>query len=82
LIRGGIGSGYPLTAHWYNQPHGPPAPPARPRRSGIPADFTLRFRARRELESSLAAPGYQVLEVREARDSPGHEFVFVAQRTA
>jgi SAM-dependent methyltransferase len=48
----------------------------------ITSDSTLRFRGREELESSLAAQGYQVLEVREAPDRPGHEFVFITQRTA
>lgn len=48
----------------------------------ITSDSTLRFRSREELESSLAAQGYQVLQVREAPDRPGHEFVFITQRTA
>ncbi|HTZ29012.1 MAG TPA: class I SAM-dependent methyltransferase [Streptosporangiaceae bacterium] len=47
----------------------------------IASDSTLRFRGREELESSLAAQGYEVLEVRQARDRPGHEFVFITQRT-
>ena len=47
----------------------------------ITSDSTLRFRRRDELESSLAAQGYQVLEVREAPDRPDHEFVFITQRT-
>jgi SAM-dependent methyltransferase len=48
----------------------------------ITSDSTLRFRGREELESSLATHGYQVLDVREAADRPGHEFVFITQRTA
>jgi SAM-dependent methyltransferase len=48
----------------------------------ITSDSTLRFRGREELESSLAAHGYQVLDVREAPDRPGHEFVFITQRGA
>ena len=48
----------------------------------ITSDSTLRFRGRRELESSLAARGFRVLEVREAPDRPGHELVFITQRTA
>jgi SAM-dependent methyltransferase len=48
----------------------------------ITSDSTLRFRGRGEVESSLAARGYQVLEVREAPDRLGHEFVFITQRTA
>jgi hypothetical protein len=47
----------------------------------ITSDSTLRFRSREELEASLAAQGYQVLDVREAPDRPGHEFVFITQRT-
>ena len=46
----------------------------------ITSDSTLRFRGREELESSLAAEGFQVLDVRQAPDRPGHEFVFVTQR--
>jgi SAM-dependent methyltransferase len=48
----------------------------------ITSDSTLRFRDRDELESSLATQGYEVLEVRQAPDRPGHEFVFITQRTA
>ena len=47
----------------------------------INSDSTLRFRGLRELEESLADQDYRVLEVREAPDRPGREFVFVAQRT-
>jgi SAM-dependent methyltransferase len=47
----------------------------------ITSDSTLRFRSREELEASLATHGYQVLDVREAPDRPGHEFVFITQRT-
>jgi SAM-dependent methyltransferase len=45
----------------------------------ITSDSTLRFRARAELESSLAAQDYRVLDVRDAPDRPGREFVFIAQ---
>ena len=47
----------------------------------ITSDSTLRFRGRHELESSLADQGYRVLEVREAPDRPGREFVFIAERS-
>ena len=47
----------------------------------VTSDSTLRFRGRDEVEASLAARGYQVLEVRDAPDRPGREFVFIAQRT-
>jgi SAM-dependent methyltransferase len=48
----------------------------------ITSDSTLRFRGRDELESSLAARGYRVLDVRDAPDRPGREFVFITERTA
>ena len=48
----------------------------------ITSDSTVRFRSRQELESSLAAEGYRVLDVREAPDRPGREFVFITERTA
>jgi SAM-dependent methyltransferase len=47
----------------------------------VTSDSTLRFRGRDEVESSLVANGYRVLEVREAPDRPGREFVFVSERT-
>lgn len=47
----------------------------------LTSDSTLRFRSRDEVESSLAAQGYRVLDVREAPDRPGREFVFIAERT-
>ena len=47
----------------------------------ITSDSTLRFRSREDLESSLAAQGYRVLDMREAPDRPGHEFVFITERT-
>lgn len=49
--------------------------------STVTSDSTLRFRGRDEVESSLAAHGYRVLDVREAPDRPGREFVFVVERT-
>jgi SAM-dependent methyltransferase len=47
----------------------------------ITSDSTLRFRSREEVGSSLAANGYRVVEVRDAPDRPGREFVFIARRT-
>ncbi len=47
----------------------------------ITSDSTLRFRERDEVESSLAAQGYRVLDVRDAPDRPGREFVFITERT-
>ena len=46
----------------------------------VTSDSTLRFRSRDELESSLLTAGYRVLDVREAPDRPGREFVFIAER--
>ncbi|WP_022881346.1 class I SAM-dependent methyltransferase [Gryllotalpicola ginsengisoli] len=40
---------------------------------------TLRWRTREELEASLAAAGFEVLEVRDAPDRPGREYVFIAR---
>jgi SAM-dependent methyltransferase len=48
----------------------------------ITSTSTLRFRSRQEVEASLAACGYRVLDVREAPDRPGREFVFIAERTS
>lgn len=48
----------------------------------VTSDSTLRFRDRDEVETSLVAGGYRVLDVREAPDRPGREFVFIAQRAA
>jgi SAM-dependent methyltransferase len=45
----------------------------------LSSDSTLRFRGRDELEESLAAEGYRALEVRDAPDRPGREFVFITQ---
>jgi ubiquinone/menaquinone biosynthesis C-methylase UbiE len=47
----------------------------------ITSDSTRRFRERGEIEASLTASGYRVLEVREAPDRPGREYVFIAERT-
>jgi hypothetical protein len=47
----------------------------------VTSDSTLRFRDRDEVESSLLAHGYAVLDVREAPDRPRREFVFVTERT-
>ncbi|WP_166355624.1 class I SAM-dependent methyltransferase [Phytoactinopolyspora limicola] len=47
----------------------------------VSSDSTLRFRRRTEVESTLAAAGFRVLDVRDALDRPGREYVFVARRT-
>jgi SAM-dependent methyltransferase len=46
----------------------------------VTSDSTLRFRGRDEVESSLVTCGYRVLDVRQAPDRPGREFVFIAER--
>lgn len=40
---------------------------------------TLRFRNRDELDHSLAEAGFEVLEVRDAPDRPGREWVFITR---
>jgi SAM-dependent methyltransferase len=47
----------------------------------ITSESTLRFRGRDEVESSLTLNGYRVLDVREAPDRPGREFVFITERS-
>ncbi len=47
----------------------------------ITSDSTRRFRGREEIAVSLVACGYRVVEVREAPDRPGREYVFIAERT-
>lgn len=42
---------------------------------------TLRFRTRAEIEASLVDAGFSVVDVRDAPDRPGREFVFVARRS-
>jgi SAM-dependent methyltransferase len=48
----------------------------------VTSDSTIRFRDRDEVETSLVAHGYRVMDVREAADRPGREFVFVTERVA
>ncbi|GIG63233.1 methyltransferase [Longispora fulva] len=48
----------------------------------VTSDSTLRFWGRDEAESSLVAHGYRVVDVRDAPDRPGREFVFIAERAA
>jgi ubiquinone/menaquinone biosynthesis C-methylase UbiE len=48
--------------------------------SRIVSTSTLRFRSREEIERSLAAAGFRVIDVRDAPDRPGKEHVFVAER--
>jgi SAM-dependent methyltransferase len=46
----------------------------------LTSDSTLRFRERDEVEADLVAHGYVTVDVRDAPDRPGREFVFVARR--
>lgn len=43
------------------------------------SDSTLCFRERDEVEADLHAAGYEVVDVRDASDRPGLEFVFLAR---
>ena len=45
----------------------------------VASNSTLRFRSKDEVEASLITYGYRVLDVREAPDRPGREFVFIAE---
>jgi SAM-dependent methyltransferase len=45
----------------------------------LTSDSTLRFRERDEVETDLAAHGYELVEVRDAPDRPGREVVFFAR---
>lgn len=45
----------------------------------LTSDTTLRFRERREIEDDLAAVGFDVIDVRDAPDRPGREFVFITK---
>jgi len=45
----------------------------------IVSESTLRFRGRDEVASSLAAAGFRILDIREAPDRPGREYVFITQ---
>lgn len=48
----------------------------------VESTSTLRFREKSEIEESLALEGYEVIEVRDALDRPGREFVFLCRRSA
>jgi hypothetical protein len=47
----------------------------------VTSESTLRFRGRDEVESSLNINGFRVLDIREAPDRPGCEFVFITERS-
>jgi len=44
------------------------------------SESTLRFRSQAEIEHRLAEAGFLILDVTDAPDRPGHEFVFIAQK--
>jgi ubiquinone/menaquinone biosynthesis C-methylase UbiE len=46
----------------------------------IASDSTLRFWSQSELDLLLNQAGFSVLDIRDAPDRPGREFVFVAQK--
>jgi ubiquinone/menaquinone biosynthesis C-methylase UbiE len=46
----------------------------------VTSDSTLRFRSLEEIERSLQATGFIMLEVRDAPDRPGLEYVVLARR--
>ncbi|MFC3896809.1 class I SAM-dependent methyltransferase [Lentzea rhizosphaerae] len=48
--------------------------------SEIASDTTLRFRSRAEVEASLVRCGFSVVNVLDAPDRPGKEYVFVARK--
>lgn len=48
--------------------------------STLTSQSTLRFRSKQELASSLDAAGLVTVDVRDAPDRPGREYVFVVQR--
>jgi ubiquinone/menaquinone biosynthesis C-methylase UbiE len=48
----------------------------------LTSNSTRRFRLRTEIESSLRLTGYRLVDVRDAPDRPGREWVFIAQKTA
>lgn len=47
----------------------------------ISSSSTLRFRSRDEIENSLTSAGFTAMEVRDAPDRPGQEYVFIARRS-
>jgi hypothetical protein len=45
------------------------------------SNSTIRFRERGEIEASLRTADLRLIDVRDAPDRPGLEFVFVAERS-
>ena len=53
--------------------------PDGPSPETLVSDSTLRFRGRAELEADLDRAGFDVVEVRDAPDRPGTEWVFISR---
>lgn len=51
-----------------------------PDRAVLTSHSTLRFRRRREIDASLLTHGFELIEVRDAPDRPGREWVFLTRR--
>jgi SAM-dependent methyltransferase len=47
----------------------------------LTSDSSIRFRTREELDASLGDAGWAVIDVRDAADRPGHELVYLVQRS-
>ena len=43
------------------------------------SESTLRFRSRDEAADSLTAAGFDIIDIRDAPDRPGKEFVFITR---
>jgi hypothetical protein len=50
-------------------------------RETVTSDSTLGFRERQKIEASLVDVGFRPLDVRDAPDRPGGEFIFIAEWT-
>jgi hypothetical protein len=46
----------------------------------LTSDSTLRFRSREEVSRSLDVAGFDIVDVRDAPDRPGREYVFISRR--
>jgi SAM-dependent methyltransferase len=66
----GVNLPYVSFRHTYRFPDG----------SEVASDTTLRFRSRAEVEASLVRCGFSVVNVLDAPDRPGKEYVFVARK--
>jgi SAM-dependent methyltransferase len=47
----------------------------------LTSESTLRFRTPADIIEDLSCAGFNTVEIRDAPDRPGHEFVFIAERT-